>query len=167
MKKARVKMPKPLYLGMSILDISKILMYELWYDYISPKYRDKAKLCYTDTDSFLIPIKTEDFFEDITNDVEKWLDISNYDKIDKRPLPIVKNQKVPGLFKDELGGAIIIETVAIRPKTYANLTGDGNKHKKAKGTKRSVLKREIMFENYTDFLLNNKNVYRSQQRFLY
>ena len=167
MKKTRIKMTKPLHLGMPILDISKILMYKFCYDYISPKYRDKAKLCYTDTDSFLIPIKTEDFFEDITNDVEKWLDISNYDKIDKRSLPIVKNQKVPGLSKDELGGTIIIEIVAIRPKTYAYLTGDGNEHKKAKGTKRSVLKREIMFENYTDFLLNNKNVYRSQQRFLY
>ena len=62
MKKARVKMTKPLYLGMSILDISKILMYEFWYDYISPKYGDKAKLCYTDTDSFIIYIKTDDFF---------------------------------------------------------------------------------------------------------
>ena len=63
MKKTRVKMTKPLYLGMSILDISKILMYKFWYDYISPKYGDKAKLCYTDTDSFIIYIKTEDFLK--------------------------------------------------------------------------------------------------------
>ena len=76
MKKTRVKMTKPLYLGMSILDISKILMYEFWYNYIIPK------LCYTDTDSFIIYIKTEDFFEDISNDVEKWFDTSNYDKND-------------------------------------------------------------------------------------
>ena len=62
MKKIRVKMTKPLYLGMPILDISKILMYEFWYDYINPKYGDRAKLCYTDTDSFIIYIKTEDFF---------------------------------------------------------------------------------------------------------
>ena len=80
MKKTRVKMTKPLYVGMSTLDISKILMYELWYDYITPKYADKAKLCYTDTDSFIIYIKTEDFFEDISNDVDKWFDTSNYDK---------------------------------------------------------------------------------------
>ena len=73
MKKTRVKMTKPLYLGMSILDISKILMYEFWYDYINPMYGDRAKLCYTDTDSFIINIKTEDFFEDISNDVEKCL----------------------------------------------------------------------------------------------
>ena len=72
MKKTRVKMVKPLYLGMSILDISKTLMYEIiWYDCIEPKYGEKAKLCYTDTDSFIINIKTKDFFEDISNDVEK------------------------------------------------------------------------------------------------
>ena len=136
MKKTRVKMTKPLYLGMSILDISKTLMYKFWYDYIKPKYEDRAKLCYMDTDSFIIHIITEDFFEDISNDVEKWFDTSNYDKNDKRPLPIGKNKKVPGLFKDELGGKIIIEVVAIRPKTYAYLTDDGIKHKKAKGTKK-------------------------------
>ena len=64
MKKAKVKMNKPLYLGMSILDISKILMYEFWYDYLKPKYKDNAKLCYMDTDSFVINIFTEGFFED-------------------------------------------------------------------------------------------------------
>ena len=77
MKKTRVKMTKPLYLGMSILDISKILMYEFWYNYIRPKYGDKAKLCYTDTDSFIIYIKTKYFFKDIYNVVEKWFDTSN------------------------------------------------------------------------------------------
>ena len=154
-------MNKPLYLGMSILDISKTLMYKFWYDYFKPKYGDRAKLCYTDTDSFIIYIKTEDFFEDISNDVEKWFDTSNYDKNDKRPLPIGKNKKIPGLFKDELGGKIIIEAVAIRPKTYAYLTDDCIEHKKAKGTKKCIIKRESMFENYTDCLLNNKNVYRS------
>ena len=71
MEKTRVKIVKRLYLGMSILDISKTLMYEFWYDYIGPKYGDKTKLCYTDTDSFIINIKTEDFFEDISNDVER------------------------------------------------------------------------------------------------
>ena len=68
-EKTKVKMNKPIYLGMSILDISKTLMYEFWYDYIKPKYQDKAKLCYMDTDSFVIHIKTEDFYEDIANDV--------------------------------------------------------------------------------------------------
>ena len=118
------------------------------------------------TDSFIIHIITEDFFEDISNDVEKWFDTSNYDKNNKRPLPIGKNKKVSGLFKDELGGKIITEFVAIRPKTYAYLTDDDdNEHKKAKGTTKCVTKREIIFKNYTDYLYNNKNVYRSRHMF--
>ena len=116
-KKTKIKMNKPLYLRASILDISKMLMYEFWYDCLKPKYRDRVKLCYTDTYSFIINIKTEDFFEDISNDFEKWFDTSNFDKNDKRPLPIGKNKKVPGLFKDEMGGKIIIESVTLRPKT--------------------------------------------------
>ena len=124
MKKTFVKMIKPLYLGMSVLDISKTPMYEFWYDNIKPKYGDRANLCYTDTDSFIIYIKSEDFFEDISNDVERWFDTSNYDENDKRPLPIVKNKKVTGIFKDELRGKIIKEVVALRAKTYAQLIDD-------------------------------------------
>ena len=133
MKKTRVKMTKPLYLGMSILDISKTVMYGFWYDDIGPKYGDNAKLCYADTDSFVVHIKTEDFFEDISNDIDRWFDTSNSDENDKRPLPIGKNKKVPGLFKDELGGKIIKEVVVLRAKTYAYLIdgyGDGDYEKK-------------------------------------
>ena len=97
MKKTRVKMTKFLYLGMPILDISKTIMYKFWYDYLKPKYRDKEKTYYTDTDSFVIHVKTEDFFEDISNDVEKCFNTSNCNKNDKRPLPIGKNKKIPGL----------------------------------------------------------------------
>ena len=99
MKKTKVKMSKPIYLGMSVFDICKTLMYEFWYYYIKPKYKDKAKLSYMDTESFVIYIKTEDFYKDITNDVEKWFDTSNYSKDDNRPLPIGKNKKVIGLLK--------------------------------------------------------------------
>ena len=108
MKKTRVKMVKPLYLGMSILDISKTLMYKFWYDYIRSKYGDKAKLGCIDNDSFIINIKTEEFFEDISNDVERWFDTSNYNKNDKRPLLIGQDKKIPGFFKDELRGKIIV-----------------------------------------------------------
>ena len=121
MKKIKIKMIKPVYLAMSILDISKTLMYEFWYDYIKPKYGDRAKLCYKDTDSFVIHIITEDFFEDISNDVERWFDTSKYDENDKRLLPMGQNKKVPSLFKDELGGKVIVEVVALRAKTYAYL----------------------------------------------
>ena len=107
MKKTKVRMNKPVYLGMSILDISKTLMYEFWCDYIKPKYGGRAKLCYTDTESFVIHIITEYFYEDIADNVESWFDTSNYDENDKRPLPIGKNKRVIGLFKDHLGRKIM------------------------------------------------------------
>ena len=103
---------------MSILDISKKLMYKFWYDYIKPKYEDRAKLCYTDTDSFIIHIITEDFFVDISDDVERWFDTSNFDENGKRPPLIGKNKNVIGLFKDKLGAKIIKEFCTLRAKTY-------------------------------------------------
>ena len=81
-------MNKPVYLGMSILDISKVLMYKCWYKYIKPNYGDIAKLCYTDADSFIIHIVTEDFYKGISDNVKIWFDTSNYDENDKRPFPI-------------------------------------------------------------------------------
>ena len=128
MKKIKVKMNKPVYLGLSTLEISKTLMYEFWYDYIKPKYRNNAKLCYMDVGSFIINIKTEDFYEDIDNDVEKRFDTSNY--IGDRPLPKGKNKKVIGLMKGELGKKIVTEFVASKPKTYSNLMDDGKNDKK-------------------------------------
>ena len=95
MKKTKVKMNKPVYLHLSILEISKTLTYEFWHDYVKRKYQNNAKLCYMDTDSFIINIKTEDFYEDIANDVEKRFDTSNYDV--SRLLPTGKNKKVTGL----------------------------------------------------------------------
>ena len=160
MKKAKVKINKPVYLGMSILDISKTLMYEFWYDYLKPKYKDNAKLCYMDTDSFVINIFTEDFFEDINNDVERWFDTSNYDKNDKRPLPMGINKKVIGMFKDELGGKIMKGFCVLRAKTYAYLMDDDSEVKKGKTIKRCVIKRKMMFENYKDSFLNNKAIMR-------
>ena len=130
MKKVEVKMNKPIYLGQAILDISKTLMYEFWYDYIKPKYEDKARLCYMDTDSFVMYIKTEDFYKDIAGDVERWFDTSNYDKNDKRPLKTGINKKVIGMFKDELGGKIMKEFCAPRAKTYAYLMDDDSEKKK-------------------------------------
>ena len=95
----------------------------------------------------------------------RWFDTSNYDKKDKKPLPIGKNKKVPGLFKDELGGKIITEFVTLIAKAYSCLDDDDNEHKKSKGTKKCVIKQKLMFQNFKDFLLNNKTIYRSQERF--
>ena len=118
-----------------------------------------------DTDSFVIYIKTDHFYKDIANDLERWFDTSNYDKKDNRPLPIGKNKKVIGLFKDELGGKSIVEFCALRAKAYAYKLDDDTEMKKAKGTKKCIVKRELMFENYKDALFNDKIIIRSQQRF--
>ena len=156
MKKTKVKMNKPVYLGMSVLDISKTLMYEFWYEYIKPKYKDNAKLCYMDADNFIISIKTEDFYKDIANDVERWYDTSKYDENDKIPLPIGKNKKAIGFFKDELDGKIMIKFIALRAKAYAYLKEDGSEHKREKCTKTCIIKHNLLFENYRESLFNSK-----------
>ena len=78
MKKTSVKMNKAIYLGLTILSLSKILIYDYWYNEMKPKYKDKIRLCYMDTDSFIIHIKTEDFYKDIADDVERMYDTTNY-----------------------------------------------------------------------------------------
>ena len=118
-EKDRGKINKPIYLGQAVLDLSKTLMFEFWYDYLKPMYGDKIRLCYTDTDSFIMHIKTDDFYKDISADVDKWFDTSNFNK--NRPLEIAKNKKVLGKFKDEIGGKIMTKFVALREKTYSFL----------------------------------------------
>ena len=163
MTKVKVKMNKPIYLGLSILDISKITMYEFWYDYVKIKYQDKARLCYMDTDSFVVNIKTKDFYKDISQDVNKMFDTSNY-TVD-RPLPTGVNKKVIGLMKDELSGDIITEFVALRPKAYSYITNDFIEMKKAKGTKKCVVNKMLRFDDYKKCLFDNGKVLKSQQSF--
>ena len=172
MKKTKVKMNTPIYLGLSILEIGKILMYEFWYDYMKPKYNDNVRLCYMDTDSFVMHIKTNDFYKDIGSDVENRFDTSNYEAntsetsaLARRPLPTGKNKKVIGLMKDELDGKIIMEFVTLRPKTYSFLTDDGKEDKKAKETKKCVIKKMIKFNDYKRCLLNDEIILKSQQMF--
>ena len=164
MKKPKIKMNKPIYLGLSILEISKILIYEFWYDYMKPKYNDNVKLCYMDTDSFVMNIKTNDFYKDIAHDLYHRFDTSNYGV--NRPLPIGKNKKVIGLMKDELGGEIITDFIALRPKAYFHLTDNDKIDKKAKGTKHCAINKMIKFDDYKKCLLNDKLLLRSQQRFI-
>ena len=116
-----------------------------------------------DTDSFIINIKTDDFYKDISHDVEKRFDMPNYE-VD-RPLPTGKNKKVTGLMKNELGGGIITEFAALRRKTYSYLTDDCKENKKAKGTKKCVIKRMIKFDDYKKCILNSEVILKSQQRF--
>ena len=137
MGKVKVVMNKPVYLGQAILDLSKLIMYEFHYDYMVPKYGDRLKLCYMDTDSYVYDIKTEDFYRDIAEDVESRFDTSAY--TNNRPLPIGTNKKVIGLMKDELGGGIMKEFVALRAKMYSYID-DRSELKKCKGIKKCVIK---------------------------
>ena len=116
-----------------------------------------------DTDSFIMHIKTEGFYKNIADDVEKRFDTSNYEI--NRPLPIRKNKKMIGLMKDELGGKIITEFVALRPKTYSYLIDDCKEDKKAKGTKKRVIKRILKFNDYKHCLLNYEIILKSQRSF--
>ena len=138
-------------------------MYEFWYDYIKNKYGEKASLCYIDTDSFIINVKTEHFYKDISENVIERFDTSNC--IHDRPLPIGINKKVLGLMKDELGGGINSEFVALRPKAYSYKTEDNVELKKAKGTKKCIINKMLNFNDYKNCLFDNKKVLRSQQRF--
>ena len=160
MKKFKVKMNKPIYLGLSILDISKITMYEFWFDFIKSKYGSRAKLCYMDTDSFIINIKTEDFYKDISENVMERFDTSNY--IFDKPLPINVNKKVVGLMKDGLGGGIITEFVALRPKAYSYKIDDNIELKKTKGAKKCVINKMLSFSDYKNCLFDNEKVLRLQ-----
>ena len=126
MGKIKVVMNKPAYLGQAILDLSQLIMYEFHYNYMLPKYGDRIKLCYMDTDSYVYDIKTEDFYKDIAEDVETRFDTSAYSKDDARPLPIGKNKKVIGLMKDELSGGIMKEFIALRPKMYSYIDDRSN-----------------------------------------
>ena len=130
MGKIKVVMNKPIYLGQAILDLSKIVMYEFHYDYMVPKYGENLTLCYMDIDSLIYLIKTEDFYADITDDVPKRFDTFGY--CDNRPLPIGKNKKVIGFMKDELGGAIMTEFVALRPRLCSFRQLDGSEDNKSK-----------------------------------
>ena len=135
-------------------------MYEFWYNYMKPKYGNRVKLCYMYTDSLIMNIKTNDFYKDISYDVDKRFDTSNYEC--NRPLPTGKNKKIIRLMKDELGGKIITDFVTLRPKTYSYLTGDGKIDKKAKGTKKCLIKRMIKFDDYKKCLLNDEVLLKSQ-----
>ena len=158
----KVVMNKPVYLGKAILDLSKLVMYKFHYDYMNPKYNN-LHLCYMDTDSLVYHIKTEDFYADMAEDVPTRFDTSGYHE--DRPLPIGLNKKVIGMMKDEMGGNVIKEFVALRSKLYSYRKLGGKKEKKCKGIKKGVVKRTLTFEDYKLALFKKSNLYRSQLMF--
>ena len=162
MRKTSVLMEKTLPVGQAILDISKTLMYEFWYGYLKPKYQDKVKLCYLDTNSFIIHAETDNFLKDIADDVNDWFDTSKYDKNDDKPLPIGVSKKVIGRFKDELNGKMMLEFITLRAKTYSFRQIENedqiSETKKAKGTKKCIVKKHLNFDHYKRALFNNETI---------
>ena len=162
MKKTSITMDKPVYLGMTILDLSKTLMFDFHYKYIKPKYGDKAKLLFTDTDSFLYELQTEDFYKDISGDVKDRFDTSNYPEGHPSEIPTGINKKVLGMFKDEAAGKVINEFVGLRAKLYSYKMDEGKENKKCKGIKKAVVEKSITHENYKTCLQTGKEQLRRQ-----
>ena len=168
MKKPEVYFDKPIAIGQAVLDISKNLMYKFYYNYLFKKYQDNVTLCYMDTDSFILDIKTDKFYKDISNDVNQWFDTSNYSNNLHRPLKSGINKKVIGKFKDELGGKLLTEFVGLRAKTYSYTQIDGDKiceNKKEKDTKKCAIKKHVNSDMYKQALFDNITIRCTQQRF--
>ena len=162
MRKTSLTMNKPIYLGMCILELSKIIMYDFHYNYIKSKYADKAKLLFTDTDSLMYEIETEDFYKDISGDVKDKFDTSDYPENHPSGIPTGENKKVLGMMKDEVAGKIIKEFVGLRSKLYSFVMDDGGETKKCKGIKKQVVERSIMHEHYKTCLKTGKELLRKQ-----
>ena len=151
--KSRIVLNRPVYVGMSILDLSKHLMYDLYYNQMKTKYRERCQLLYTDTDSLLLEIQTEDVYKDMAEHAE-FYDTSNYPQ--DHPLYNAANKKVLGKMKDECDGRSIAEYVGLRPKMYSTLEASGSNIKKTKGVNKSTVKKHIRHEQYKDALLGKK-----------
>lgn len=160
LKREKVILNKPIYIGFSVLELSKSHMYNFHYSIMKKFYNEKLSLCYTDTDSLLYSIQTDDFYHDLKEEFPNYFDTSNYTENNIYNI-IPKNKKVPGLFKDELGGKILLEFVGLRSKLYSLRTSDCEV-KKAKGVKKPVTKK-LKFSDYINVLstgedLRGKNV---------
>ena len=162
MKKTSLTMNKPVYLGMCILDLSKTIMFDFHYNYIKPKYGDKAKLLFTDTDSLMYEIETEDFYKDISGDVKNRFDTSDYPENHPSGIPTGINKKVLGMMKDEAAGKIIKEFLGLRAKLYSFIMDDGVENKKCKGVKKQVVESSISHEDYKTCLTTGKEQLRKQ-----
>ena len=163
MKRTEVYFNKPVYVGQAILDLSKTLMFDFHYNYIKKKYRNKAELMFTDTDSLLYQIHTDDFYRDISNDIVEKFDTSDYPPDHESGIPTGVNKKVIGMFKDEVAGRQITKFVGLRPKLYTFKIEDGSLTKKCKGVKKNVVKKGIEFENYVECLFTGEKQMRTMK----
>ena len=150
--KETLTLNRPAYVGMCVLDLSKTLMYDFHYNYIKDKYGDKAKLLFTDTDSLMYEIQTDDVYKDLFVDKDKF---DNSDYPEDSPFYFGDNKKVIGKFKDEAAGVPITEFVGLKSKMYSYIKDNGLGDKTAKGVKKQVIKTDIKHINYNNVLMNN------------
>ena len=161
MKRPEVKFNKPVYVGQAILDLSKTLMFDFHYNYIKKKYQNKAELLFTDTDSLMYEIRTDDFYKDISQDIESKFDTSDYPKDHPSGILTGVNKKVIGMFKDEVAGNQLTHFVGLRPKLYCFKVEGDKTTKKCKGMKKNVVKKGIQFEDYVKCLFSGEKQMRS------
>ena len=158
--KETLTLNRPAYVGMCILDLSKTLMYDFHYNYIKDKYGDKAKLLFTDTDSLTYEIESKDVYQEFWNDKHKF---DNSDYPEDSPYYDKTNKKVIGKFKDEAAGVSICEFIGLRSKMYSYMKDNQIGGKTAKGIKKNVIKNKIMYDDYKETLLNNKQIYHKMK----
>lgn len=147
----KIMLDRPIYIGFTVLEYSKQHLYQFHYDFIKDKYKDDAKLCYTDTDSLLYLIYTDDFYRDMLDEINKF-DTSNFTIDNPYQIPQC-NAKIPGLFKDEMGGDIITEFIGLRAKLYC-IDSVKTQIKKAKGISKPITN-ELKLDDYKNSLLTN------------
>ena len=158
MKKTEVYFNKPIYVGQAILDLSKTLMFDFHYNYIKKKYDNKAGLLFTDTDSLMYLIQTEDFYQDINKDIRKKFDTSDYPENLPSGIKTGVNKKVIGKFKDEAAGKQRTHFVGLRPKLYTFKVEEKGETRKAKSVKKNVIKKSLSFEDYKKCLFSEEEV---------
>ena len=158
MKKTEVYLNKPIYVGQAILDISKTLMFDFHYNYIKNKYGDKAELLFTDTDSLMYLIQTQDVYKDFSKDIKKKFDTSDYPENHPSGIKTGVNKKVIGKFKDEAAGKQITHFVGLRPKLYTFKVEEKGETRKAKAVKKNVIKKSLSFEDYKKCLFSEEEV---------
>ena len=158
-RKSRLRLNRPVYVGQAVLDLSKHLMYDFWYNDVKAQYGDKAQLLYTDTDSLLFEVETPNPYEDMLVNKTSY-DLSEYPR--DSPYFDSTNKKVVGKFKDECNGVPIAEFVGLRPKMYSILQTSGSQIRKAKGVQRAVVKKDLHHELYKECLFEHKQMRHTQ-----
>ena len=163
MKKTEVHFNKAVYVGQAILDLSKTLMFNFHYNYIQKKYKQRAELLFTDTDSLMYQIYTDDFYKDIYHDIETKFDTSDYPPDHPSGILTGVNKKVIGTFKDEVAGKQITYFVGLRPKLYSFKIEESKEVRKCKDIKKNVVKKGIEFEDYVHCLFSGEKQMRSMK----